>query len=69
MVISRVRPMSQHSIKHLLRSALVVLVPLTLTGCISLSSSNPPPPKEGTTIVVPPSTPPATCANGMAPPC
>lgn len=55
--------------KILLRSALVVLAPLTLAGCISLSSSNPPPPKQGTTVVVPPSNPPAVCANGMAPPC
>lgn len=69
MFISRMRPMSENSMNLLLRSALVVLVPLMLAGCISLSSSNPPPPKQGTTIVVPPSSPPATCANGTAPPC
>jgi len=47
----------------------VILVPLLLAGCISLSSSNPAPPKSNTTVVVPQNSAPATCPNGAAPPC
>lgn len=47
----------------------VVLIPLMLAGCISLSSSNPTPPKSNTTVVVPQNGAPATCPNGTAPPC
>lgn len=50
------------------RLAPVVLIPLLLAGCISLSSSNPTPPKSNTTVVVPNGAP-ATCPNGSAPPC
>lgn len=45
---------------------LVLLVPLALAGCISLSSDSPRPPASNT-IVVPPAT--AVCPNGAAPPC
>ncbi|HUC17293.1 MAG TPA: hypothetical protein VMA37_06365 [Acetobacteraceae bacterium] len=49
-------------------SALALLIPFLLGGCISLSSSNPSPPKANTTIVVPPGSQ-AVCADGTAPPC
>jgi hypothetical protein len=45
----------------------VVLIPLTLAGCISFSSSSPRPPASNT-IVVPPGTN-VVCPNGSAPPC
>ena len=51
---------------------LALLLPLTLAGCLSFSSSSPPPRQ---TIVVPPSTtvlPPGTtvvCTSGLQPPC
>lgn len=52
-----------------LRSALVVAIPLMLSGCISLSSSAPPPPAKGTTVVVPQGGAPVTCPSGTEPPC
>ena len=57
--------------RSLRRFALIAVAPLMLSGCISLSSSNPAPPKSNTTVVVPPpgTTAPATCPNGLAPPC
>jgi len=48
-------------------SALVLLLPFALAGCLSLSSSNPPPLAQNT-IVVPPGTR-VVCANGSPPPC
>ena len=50
-----------------MRLLLVLLLPLTLAGCLSFSSSNPPPPSH-TTVVVPPGSA-VTCPNGTAPPC
>jgi hypothetical protein len=47
------------------KTLLVLLIPLGLSGCISLSSSNPSPPASHTVVVPPP----PTCANGYAPPC
>jgi hypothetical protein len=47
-------------------SAVAVLAPLLLAGCVTFSSSNPPPPRP-TTVVVPPAQ--AVCPNGSAPPC
>jgi hypothetical protein len=52
-----------HRMKKLL---LVVLVPLSLGGCLSFHESAPPP--KNTTIVVPPGST-VTCSNGLAPPC
>jgi uncharacterized protein YceK len=46
------------------KTLLVLLIPLGLSGCISLSSSNPPPPAHNTVVVPPP-----TCPSGYAPPC
>jgi hypothetical protein len=43
---------------------LVVLIPLSLGGCLSFNSS--PPPR--TTVVVPPGST-VTCSNGTAGPC
>lgn len=45
----------------------VLVVPLALGGCVSLSSSNPPPPSN-TTVVVPQGTT-VVCPNGTSPPC
>jgi hypothetical protein len=45
----------------------VLIVPLALGGCVSLSSSNPPPPSN-TTVVVPQGTT-VVCPNGTSPPC
>ena len=45
----------------------LVLLPLSLGGCLSFSSSDPPPPRN-TTVVVPPGST-VTCSNGQAPPC
>jgi hypothetical protein len=47
---------------------LLVLLPLSLGGCLSFSSSNPPPPSSNSTVVVPPGTT-VVCSNGTAPPC
>jgi hypothetical protein len=46
---------------------LFLLLPLSLSGCLSFSSSNPPPPSH-TTVVVPPGTT-VVCPNGSQPPC
>ena len=46
------------------KALLVLMIPLGLSGCISLSSSNPPPPAHNTVVVPPP-----TCPSGYAPPC
>jgi hypothetical protein len=48
-------------------SLLVLLLPLALAGCISLSSSSPPPPASNT-VVVPPGTA-VVCPSGHPPPC
>ena len=47
---------------------IVILLPVTLIGCLSFSSSDPAPPKGNTTIVVPQGST-VVCANGRAPPC
>ncbi len=47
---------------------MMVLLPMTLTGCLSFSSSDPAPPRSNTTIVVPQGST-VVCANGQAPPC
>jgi len=48
-----------------MRLLLVVLLPLGLAGCLSISSDSPRPPASNT-VVVPPA---VVCANGVAPPC
>jgi hypothetical protein len=45
----------------------LVLLPLSLGGCLSFSSSDPPPPRN-TTVVVPQGST-VVCSNGQAPPC
>jgi hypothetical protein len=50
-----------HRMKKLL---IAVVLPLSLAGCLSFSSSEPP----KTTVVVPPGST-VTCSNGMAGPC
>jgi hypothetical protein len=45
----------------------LLLLPLSVGGCLSISSSNPPPPNK-TTVVVPSGST-AACPNGTAPPC
>jgi hypothetical protein len=47
---------------------ILLLLPLSLGGCLSFSSSNPPPPNQNTTIVVPPGST-VVCSNGSPPPC
>jgi hypothetical protein len=47
---------------------ILLLLPLTLGGCLSFSSSDPAPPRNNTTVVVPPGST-VVCSNGMAPPC
>jgi hypothetical protein len=47
---------------------ILILLPLTLGGCLSFSSSNPPPPASNTTVVVPPGSS-VVCSNGSAPSC
>jgi hypothetical protein len=44
----------------------VVLIPLSLGGCLSFHENSPPP--RNTTIVVPPGST-VSCANGQMPPC
>ena len=46
---------------------LLLLLPLSLNGCLSFSSSNPPPPSP-TTVVLPPGAT-VVCPNGSQPPC
>lgn len=46
---------------------IAVLLPLTLGGCLSFSSS-PRPPTNNTTIIVPPGTT-VVCSNGTMPTC
>jgi hypothetical protein len=46
----------------------LLLLPLSLGGCFSFSSSDPPPPKQNTTIVVPPGSA-VVCPNGAQAPC
>jgi hypothetical protein len=52
---------------------LVLLLSLTLAGCLSFSSSSPPrqtivvPPSTNTTVLAPGTT--IVCTNGMQPPC
>jgi hypothetical protein len=57
------RPEGIHRMRKLI---LVVLIPLSLGGCLSFHD-NPPPPKN-TTIVVPPGST-VSCSNGQMPPC
>jgi hypothetical protein len=47
---------------------ILLLLPLTLGGCLSFSSSDPAPPRSNTTVIVPPGST-VVCSNGMAPPC
>jgi hypothetical protein len=46
---------------------LVLLLPLSLAGCLSFSSSSPRPPAANT-IILPPGTT-VLCPNGRPPPC
>lgn len=46
---------------------MVLLVPLSLGGCLSFNDSSPPPPRN-TTIVVPPGST-VSCSNGLPGPC
>ena len=47
---------------------LLAMLPLSLAGCLSFSSSSPSAPKRDTTIVVPPGST-VTCPNGQPGPC
>lgn len=47
---------------------ILLLMPLTLGGCLSFSSSDPPPPRSNTTVVVPQGSA-VVCSDGSQPPC
>jgi len=46
---------------------LLLLLPLSLGGCLSFSSSNPPPPSHTTVVLTPGTT--VVCPDGSQPPC